>query len=112
MEKTPRGFDRYEFTDRNNVECSLQKSSIAFEDCIWLGCNDIGLKKFDPMAGGWIDVTLEQSGSGGISHLANTRMHLTQEDAAKLIPILQLFVDTGEIFPTTPQPSNSGRDAS
>ncbi len=33
-----RGFLRGEFKDRNDAVCSIQKSSIATEDCIWLGC--------------------------------------------------------------------------
>jgi hypothetical protein len=40
IEKTERGFDIIEFLDRYGVECSLQKSSLATEDCIWLGVNE------------------------------------------------------------------------
>lgn len=36
-EKTIRGFDLIRFTDRYNNKCSLQKSSLATEDAIWLG---------------------------------------------------------------------------
>jgi hypothetical protein len=38
-EKTERGFVIYNFTDRYGFPCSLQRSSIATEDCIWLGVN-------------------------------------------------------------------------
>ena len=34
---TERGFDFAAFTDRYGKSCSLQKSSLATEDCIWLG---------------------------------------------------------------------------
>ena len=83
--------------DSNDKECSIQKSSSADEDCIWLGCNKIGLKKFDPDNGGWSDVQLEHNPPEGVLHIANTRMHLNQEQVARLLPILQHFVNTGEI---------------
>jgi hypothetical protein len=34
---TSRGFAIVEWRDRYDVPCSLQKSSLATEDCIWLG---------------------------------------------------------------------------
>ncbi len=34
---TNRGFSLIEFTDRNGRECTLQKSSSADAECIWLG---------------------------------------------------------------------------
>lgn len=37
FEKTDRGFAIARFKDRSGVPCSLQKSSVATEDCIWLG---------------------------------------------------------------------------
>jgi hypothetical protein len=40
IEKTERGFDIIEFLDRYGNGCSLQKSSLATEDCIWLGVNE------------------------------------------------------------------------
>jgi len=94
--QTKRGFARMEFKDRNEVDCSLQKSSLAFENCIWLGCNEIGLKRFAPDSGGWTDVSLEQE-KHGIMHIANTRMHLNQQQVAAILPYLQRFVDTGEL---------------
>lgn len=95
-DKTPRGFDIIEFTDQNEVSCSLQKSSLAFTECIWLGCNDLGLKRFE--AGkGWQDVILEEVHPSGPYHTANTRMHLNQEQVKKLLPYLQHFAETGEL---------------
>ena len=66
---TERGFALYEFRDRYNRECSLQRSSIATEDCIWLGVHE------------------------GES----VRMHLTPEMVTALLPILQQFAETGEL---------------
>lgn len=39
-EPTPRGFMRAEFTDRFDKPCSIQKSSLATEDALWLGVNE------------------------------------------------------------------------
>ena len=38
--KTERGFAILNFIDRYNRPCSLQKSSLATENCIWLGADD------------------------------------------------------------------------
>lgn len=97
MGKTERGFSRMEFTDRNGVKCSLQQSSLAFEDCIWLGCSDIGLKRFTPGSLGWEDIKLENDGPHGVVHIANTRMHLNRDQVAVLLPHLQRFVETGDL---------------
>lgn len=77
--KTGRGFTLIKFKDMYEQPCSLQKSSIATEDCIWFGVHD------------QIDLnTKEVIGP-------SQRMHLTQEQVKELLPILQRFVDTGEI---------------
>lgn len=94
--KTDRGFSIVEFKDRTGAACSLQKSSLALVDAIWLGSNKIGLKEFK--AGkGWID--REEFDKGTIAHhyIANNRMHLTRKQVKKLLPLLQKFVDTGDI---------------
>ena len=97
MKHTERGFAIHYFTDRYGVECSLQKSSLATEDCIWIGANKIGLKRFEP-GKGWEDVPLRDDGfPGGVTHQANTRMHLTRLQVEKLLPLLDKFVTTGEL---------------
>jgi hypothetical protein len=40
IERTSHGFAIVKFTDRYGVDCSLQKSSLAFEDAIWLGTSE------------------------------------------------------------------------
>jgi hypothetical protein len=37
LEKNQRGFDCGKFTDLYGEECSIQKSSLATSDTIWLG---------------------------------------------------------------------------
>lgn len=72
---TERGFVRGNFIDRYGQTCSIQKSSIATEDAIWLGCNE-GLH---------------------VDGQCCARMHLTQEMIAALLPLLHRFVETGEL---------------
>ena len=120
MDKTNRGFAVGEFVDKYGVKCSVQKSSLASEDTIWLGCDDanpkcsvqksslasedtiwLGCDDANPkilayhinggVANGWVEYKVHPEAS------FTTRMHLTVEMAAALIPILQKFVDTGEI---------------
>ena len=90
LEQTNRGFALVKFKDRNGVECSLQKSSIATEDCIWLGCNDANPQTLIPGIG-WQPVQMPRE------YIANTRMHLTRDQVSQLLPYLQEFILSGEI---------------
>lgn len=96
--QTKRGFDYRKFKDANGVACSIQISSAVRKDClIWFGADKIGLQEFvafrQPSA--WKEVKLEQTIDR--HHIANNRMHLTQTQVKKLLPILEKFVKTGEI---------------
>lgn len=102
---TDRGFSTGKFIDRYGAECSIQKSSLAFEEAIWLGIDNpdpkimssdairLGLRKrtYDENDNGWIKYELPKE------VLLNTRMHLTQTHVKQLLPILQKFAETGEI---------------
>lgn len=90
FKNTERGFSRIDFDDLYGERCSLQKSSLATEDAIWLGQNDPTVHK----------------PTGSMS----CRMHLSQEDVRWLLPILQHFADTGELPPavSTPSSGNAG----
>lgn len=72
------GFLNGKFKDRYDVPCSIQKSSLAFEDCIWLGADEVTV---DHVTG----------------KTFNTRMHLTQDMVRDLLPLLHRFADTGEL---------------
>jgi hypothetical protein len=101
ISQTERGFAIGEFTDRYGAKCSLQKSSLATEDAIWLGVNDanpqimasdakkLGLTNDENV--GWIKFNIPKE------VLLNTRMHLTRDMVKNLIPILEKFVKTGEL---------------
>lgn len=88
--KTQRGFARLEFEDRYNAKCSIQKSSLAGEDAIWIGVDDSDPKIFKPCSG-WQTFEIPKE------VLLTTRMHLTQKQVKKLLPILQKFAETGEL---------------
>ena len=103
-----RGFDYCEFHDLYKQRCSLQKSSIATEDCIWLGVDDanpkimvsdakrLGLpiyatKENDNGKAGWTKFDVPEE------VLLSTRMHLTREQVKQMLPVLKCFVETGEL---------------
>lgn len=86
---TNRGFAIYEFTDSIGEDCSLQKSS-SIEDKIWLGATNLKVQYFIPNVG-WKDVELPPDNIG------NNRMHLTRKQVEQMLPILQKFVETGDI---------------
>jgi hypothetical protein len=100
--KTNRGFELGEFKDYYGNECSIQKSSLATEDAIWIGINDPDPKVLASKASsfgiatdettGWVEFPIPDD------VLINTRMHLSREQVANLIPVLQRFVDTGILF--------------
>lgn len=90
--KTQRGFSLGEFKDRYGVECSLQKSSIATEDCIWFGPNDGNPQvRVNKPGHGWKPIEIPE----GHEYTDNSRMHLTRDMVKELIPHLIHFVDTG-----------------
>jgi hypothetical protein len=65
--KTARGFSMIEFGDLYGNDCSIQKSSLATADAIWLGLDE------------------------------GQRMHLDRDTAAWLARVLSAFATTGEL---------------
>ena len=107
LSPTQRGFLRGEFTDRYGAKCSIQQSSLATEGAIWLGVNDPDLKIMarDAVAIGRDDLLNDgpERLNGRVAYpvpdtvLATTRMHLTQEQVAELLPLLIYFAENGEL---------------
>ena len=81
MDQTQRGFAIKRFKDRYGCNCSIQKSSLATEDAIWFG----------------IDAAFPSAAETVSGTIPERRMHLTQEMVAELLPLLQHFVETGEL---------------
>lgn len=88
--RTSRGFALIEFRDHYECPCSLQKSSLATEEAIWIGCDDAAPRQLVPGVG-WRPVEFPEGTA------FDTRMHLTRAQVAVLLPLLQHFADTGEI---------------
>lgn len=93
--KTARGFVLIEFEDLYGAKCSLQKSSLATEDAIWLGVNDaepkIMASKTQQGGTGWVRYVIPDD------VMLNTRMHLTREQAKELVDVLNIFIETGDL---------------
>lgn len=90
IEKTSRGFAITRFTDFNHVSCSLQESSLATDDAIWLGCDDANPRHLVPGTG-WTTIEMPPN------TVMNTRMHLTRKMVKKLLPVLEEFVRSGSL---------------
>lgn len=87
---TKRRFAYYTFKDCSGDVCSVQKSSTATQDRIWLGPEVLKVQRFTP-GKGWEEVEL----LGEI--VGNNRMHLNRRQVKALLPILQKFAEIGEI---------------
>ncbi|GAF97073.1 unnamed protein product, partial [marine sediment metagenome] len=87
FKKTERGFAYSEFEDLYGAKCSLQKSSLATDDAVWLGIDDPDPKRGPP----WKPYKLPSD------VLVTTRMHLSREQVEAILPALQRFVATGEL---------------
>jgi len=77
IEFTNRNFALAKFKDRYGERCSIQDSSSATENCIWLGCEH---------------ETLDNNGQP-----CGARMHVDIDLARELIVLLQRFIDNGTI---------------
>ncbi len=99
--KTTRGFDIIKFKDWYGENCSIQKSSLFGEDCIWFGIMDANpqimaskAKMFGVETNettGWVPYPVPEE------VLITTRMHLNRKQVLELLPILEKFAYTGEI---------------
>lgn len=90
VSKTNRGFDIVRFRDYNDVDCTIQESSLATDHAIWLGCEHEEPKVLIP-GEGWKPFDVPET------FQCNTRMHLTREQVGYLLPFLQRFYETGRI---------------
>lgn len=115
--QTALGWPYITFEDRYAVACSIQKSSLATEDCIWLGVNDADPKILAREAAahgvetdqnvGWVAFPVPDAVS------MTTRMHLNQEQVRALLPILQEFAESGELpipVPSAPARTEKAED--
>ena len=85
LDTTPRGFTVGTFKDLYGWGCSIQESSLAADNAIWLGCSTDqhgeGLGPIDKLTG----------------HHIGVRMHLNQEMVSALLPLLHYFEEHGQL---------------
>ena len=99
IKRTNRGFAVADFVDGNGKACSIQESSAAEMDYIWLGLDDADPSVLASQAAS-LGVQTEKR-NGWVPYpippevLLNTRMHLTREQVKELIPLLKHFVKKG-----------------
>ena len=106
--KTARGFEIKHFTDCYGKDCSIQESSSASEDCVWLGIHKADIlvmaQDLDTVRG--LNTTPTEGSSQTVGwHIVNipdtvqvfSRMHLNREQAKYLIKELQYFVKYGRL---------------
>lgn len=101
LEHNQRGFPLIRFKDNYDHQCSIQVSSLATEQAIWIGIDDANPQVMARVARyfgietdqttGWVPFPLPSD------VLLATRMHLTRDEVAELLPILKRFVETGEL---------------
>ena len=100
---TDRGFNVVGFCDTNDEPCSIQKSSVADYDAIWFGANDCKIKHFKPyrQPDPWVDIDIDAllgvTPENKCSWIGTNRMHLSREQVAEILPVLQEFVKTGNV---------------
>lgn len=105
FKKSNRGFNIGLFKDLNGEACSIQESSLATEEAIWIGINNANPQIMSSTAikMGLRERTFDENDNGFVPYpipdevIMSTRMHLTREMVADLLPILSHFVQTGEL---------------
>jgi hypothetical protein len=87
---TERGFGVFEFKDLYGVNYSIQESSLATDDAIWIGVSEAKAKIL--VSGkGWQEYNIPQ----GV-HIP-TRMHINKEQAKGIVEVLNKFIETGRL---------------
>ncbi len=96
-----RGFAVGVFIDTYGSKCSVQQSSLASDDRLWVGVDDpnpqilasqaadLGIDS--PENTGWIPYPLPSQ------VLLSTRMHLDEQQVKELVGVLQRWLDTGTL---------------
>ena len=77
---TLKGQRYIKFEDVYKQVCSIQESSLSTAKAIWLG----------------VEISVPES-LGGTGDAVMARMHLTQDQVARLLPYLLQFVETGKL---------------
>jgi hypothetical protein len=98
---TGRGFALLKFSDLYGARCNVQLSSLVEPEAIWLGVESAEPQIMASHAAAFGVETKETA--GWVPYpipdqvLLTTRMHLSREQVAALLPVLQRFAATGEV---------------
>ena len=84
---TVRGFALNTLTDNYGNEFSVQKSSAASDDFVWVGVDDPRVQVGPP----WQPFEMPANA------LIHSRAHLTREQAREVATALMRFAETGEL---------------
>lgn len=98
LKEIDRGFLSGSFYDDYGALCSIEESTVADKRSLWVGVNDAYLS-YGSSYTGKADINpnyIPMKTPKGAP--TTTRMHLTGEMVAALIPLLQHFVETGSLF--------------
>ncbi len=89
---TSRGFGISNFKDSRGMDCTVQESSNAGLNCIWLGAKEVQVQVMTN--NGWQVVDFSKLCIDN-QFVGNQRMHLSQENVKELLPTLQYFAEHG-----------------
>lgn len=101
VEHTQRGFALIKFKDRYDHDCTIQQSSLATENALWLGIADpdpqilardaaqFGVKTDQTV--GWVPYPIPEEVQ------ISTRMHLSVQNVRDLAAVLQHWLQTGQL---------------
>ncbi len=113
LEKTSHGFEIVKFKEANGEECSIQQSSAAEDDFIWLGIVDANPQvlasqahKFGVQTSettGWVKYPVPED------VLMSTRMHLNRVQVENLISVLTCWLNSGSFHDPDLIPGQPGR---
>lgn len=101
LKHTERGFPYFEYKDIYGVTYSIQQSSLATKNALWVGVDDPDPQCMASDAAS-LGVQTDQT-TGWVKYpvsdkvLMRTRMHLDRRQVKNLIKKLQAWIDTGEL---------------
>jgi hypothetical protein len=105
---TEKGFPVITFRDRYDVACRIENSALAFESAVWFGVDEPDPRICIPYRKEMLPGL-----RGGRPYpipdnvRITTRMLITREQMAALLPILTYFVQTGELPSAISDPGSS-----
>ena len=96
---TQRGFSLGSFEDTLGNPCSIQRSSLATKNCIWLGRDGNVASVVSDADGNPVELEFNMNirescvpGEGPSHHSIDTRMHLSRPMVGVLVSLMEVFL--------------------